>query len=64
VYDNEDQDIPHNLHVIGPTGGECHISQFNGRGKKVFLIEPLQSGMYSFHCDVHFATMKGKLTAK
>jgi plastocyanin len=65
TFDNQDSGIPHNLSVFkgsdasGTALGKTDIAA--GPIKQTLTVE-LTAGSYYFQCDVHPATMNGKIT--
>jgi plastocyanin len=63
IYQNDDDGIEHNLHVLGPHGETvCHPAAFAGVANQAYAFSSLDPGVYTFHCDLHLAAMQGRLT--
>ena len=65
--DNQDAGIPHNIHVYkgkDSTGEDIGKTEFEAGPVKQTLKLTLAAGEYFFVCDVHPATMSGKLEVK
>ncbi len=65
--DNQDIGIPHNVHVYkgkDNTGQDMGKSALEAGPVKQTLKLELTAGAYFFVCDVHPATMAGKLTVE
>jgi plastocyanin len=64
AMDNQDGGIPHNIHVYkgkDNTGEDMGKTEFEAGPVKQTLTLTLAAGEYFFVCDVHPATMSGKL---
>jgi plastocyanin len=62
--DNQDQGIPHNIHVFmgdGPGGESVDMTEIASGPTRESLTVQLSAGTYFFHCDVHPNQMKGTL---
>ena len=62
--DNQDDGIPHNIHVYkgkDNTGQDMGMTELEAGPVKQTLTLELTAGEYFFVCDVHPATMAGKL---
>lgn len=64
AFDNEDQGVPHNIHIKKPDGSEAFKGDLvTGVATKVYQVPALPAGTYPFACDVH-PSMTGTLTLK
>ncbi len=68
VFDNQDNQAPHNLVLLQPDGSKVAVQGdtafFQGPAKKTFQVPALPAGAYPFKCEVHPTTMTGTLTVK
>ena len=67
VFDNQDNQAPHNVVINNPDGSPVAMGDttfFTGPAKKQYAVPPLKAGTYAFLCQVHPAVMKGTLTVK
>jgi plastocyanin len=68
VFDNQDNQAPHNLVLLQPDGSKVAVQGdtafFQGPAKKTFEVPALPAGAYPFKCEVHPTTMTGTLTVK
>jgi plastocyanin len=68
VFDNQDTGVPHDLVLKNPDGSKVAVTGdaaiFPGPGQRTFGVPALAAGDYTFLCEVHPATMTGKLTVK
>ena len=63
VFDNQDNQAPHNL-VIQNVTVEGDTAFFTGPGTREYKVPGLAAGDYPFICQVHPTTMTGTITAK
>jgi plastocyanin/mono/diheme cytochrome c family protein len=67
VFDNEDNQAPHNV-VIQDSGGAAvpmgNTAFFTGPANKSYAVPALKAGSYTFICQVHPSVMKGTLEVK
>jgi plastocyanin len=63
---NNDDAIPHNLHISGPGGFDVKTDIFTGSdGRSRDLVFPAtEAGTYAFVCDVHPVQMTGTVTVE
>jgi plastocyanin len=59
-FDNQDQGVPHNLHVSG--NGVDEKTDIQGGPTTQALTLEVTAGSYTYVCDVHPQQMKGQLT--
>jgi plastocyanin len=68
VFDNQDNQTPHNLVLKNPDGSKVAISGdtafFTGPGERTHEVPALDAGDYQYVCEVHPTTMVGTLTVK
>jgi mono/diheme cytochrome c family protein/plastocyanin len=68
VFDNQDNQAPHNVVIQDPSGAAVSMggdtSFFTGPAKREYAIPALKAGTYTFQCQVHPTTMKGTLEVK
>ena len=67
VFDNQDNQAPHNVVINKPDGSPVSMGDttfFQGPAKKEYAVPALPAGDYTFLCQVHPAVMKGTLTVK
>jgi len=68
IFDNQDNQAPHNLIFQDSTGANVQVSGdasfFQGPGQRQFGVPALAAGTYSYLCQVHPTTMKGTLTVQ
>jgi plastocyanin len=63
VFDNQDNQAPHNLIIQDVTvGGDTAF--FTGPGTREYQVPGLAAGDHPFICQVHPTTMTGTITAK
>ena len=63
VFDNQDNQAPHNL-VIQNVTVQGDTAFFTGPGTREYQVPGLAAGEYGFVCQVHPTTMTGTITAK
>ncbi|MGD9934590.1 MAG: cupredoxin domain-containing protein [Dehalococcoidia bacterium] len=62
---NQDDAVPHNIHISGPGGVDEKTEIFAGKdGGSRELIFTLPAGDYTFVCDVHPNQMRGTVQAR
>ena len=68
VFDNQDDQAPHNLVLQNADGSKVAVEGdtafFTGPGTRQYNVPALAAGDYPFVCEVHPTTMKGTLTVK
>lgn len=68
VFDNQDDQAPHNLVLKNPDGSAVAVQGdtafFTGPGQRTYQVPALAAGDYTYLCEIHPTTMKGTLTAK
>lgn len=68
VFDNQDDQAPHNLVLENPdktpVAVEGDTAFFTGPGERTYQVPALTAGDYTYVCQVHPTTMTGTLTAK
>jgi mono/diheme cytochrome c family protein/plastocyanin len=67
VFDNQDNQAPHNIAIQDPGGAPVPIGDpafFTGPAKKSYAVPALKPGTYSFLCQAHPSVMKGTLEVK
>jgi plastocyanin len=69
VFDNQDNQAPHNLAIFQPDGTTKVAVQgdtafFTGPGQRTYDVPALPAGAYPYKCEVHPTTMMGTLTLK
>lgn len=67
VFDNQDNQAPHNIVINDPSGTAVPIGDttpFQGPKKVSHAVPALKAGDYKFLCQVHPTTMTGTLTVK
>jgi plastocyanin len=66
VFDNEDNQAPHNLILQNPDGSNVAVQGdtafFTGPGQREYSVPALAAGQYKYLCQVHPTTMLGTLT--
>ena len=64
AFDNQDQGVPHNVHIKNADGSDAFKGDLvTGPTTKVYQVPALPAGTYPFVCDVH-PSMTGTLTVK
>jgi plastocyanin len=65
IFDNQDNQAPHNLILQNPDGSNVQVSGdtafFTGPGQRQYAVPALPAGSYPFMCQVHPTTMKGTI---
>jgi plastocyanin len=61
TFDNQDANVPHNLHFAAPIDQKTDVK--TGPAKDTLKFTIAKAGTYDFSCDVH-PTMKGELTVQ
>jgi len=61
TFDNQDVDVPHNLHVQAGPEGDFKTEIVNGPVLQTLMFEITEPGNYTFVCDVHPIQMVGTL---
>ena len=68
VFNNEDNQAPHNLVVQDGSGANVPMTgdtaPFQGPAQKSYTISGLAAGTYKYICQVHPSTMVGELTVQ
>ena len=68
IFDNEDNQAPHNLILQNPDGSNVQVGGdtafFTGPGQRTYQVPALAPGDYKYMCQVHPTTMNGVLTIK
>jgi len=68
AFDNQDTGVSHDLVLKNPDGSKValtgDVAIFAGPGQRTLGVPALAAGDYTFLCEVHPATMTGKLTVK
>jgi plastocyanin len=68
VFDNQDNQAPHNLILQNPDGSNVAVQGdtafFTGPGQRQYEVPALAAGDYKYLCQVHPTTMDGVLTVK
>ena len=68
TFDNQDNTVPHNFVLQDGAGAPVAIqgdtATFTGPGTREYQVPALTAGEYKYVCQVHVATMTGKLTVK
>jgi mono/diheme cytochrome c family protein/plastocyanin len=67
VFDNQDNQAPHNVVIQDGSGAAVAMgdtSFFTGPAKKSYAVPALKAGTYTFLCQVHPSVMKGTLEVK
>ena len=67
VFDNQDNQAPHNVVIQDSSGTAVPMGDtafFTGPGKRSYAVPALKAGSYAFLCQVHPSVMKGTLEVK
>ena len=67
VFDNQDNQAPHNVVIQDSSGTAVPMGDtafFTGPGKRSYAVPALKAGSYTFLCQVHPSVMKGTLEVK
>jgi plastocyanin len=64
TYENQDNAVPHNLHIQAGAAGDFKTEIVAGPTQQTLTFNISQPGTYTFVCDVHPAQMTGTLVVK
>ena len=68
LFDNQDNQAPHNVVIQDPSGANVPVSGdaafFPGPGQRQLGVPALTAGAYTYLCQGHPTTMKGTLTVQ
>ena len=68
IFDNQDNQAPHNLILQNPDGSNVAVQGdtafFTGPGQRQYAVPALAAGQYTYVCQVHPTAMTGTLTVQ